>query len=64
MQIPKTKATIMADDYEDNDFEEEFQEADEPDDLNEDVEAGEGDQEAQIDIISPDDADKKKITER
>ena len=40
----------MADDYEDNDFEEDFQEADEPDDLNDDLEAADGDQE-QIDVL-------------
>lgn len=40
----------MADDYEDNDYEEDFQEADEPEDLNDDLEGGEGDQE-QIDIL-------------
>lgn len=40
----------MADDYEDNDYEEDFQEADEPEDLNDDLEGAEGDQE-QIDIL-------------
>ena len=40
----------MADFDEDNDFEEDFQEADEPEDLNEELDAGEGEQE-QIDIL-------------
>ena len=50
-------------DHEDNDFEEDFQEADEPD-INEDLEAGEGAEEQQIDILAADEADSKKITER
>ena len=40
----------MADEFDDNDYEEDFQEPDEPEDLNEDLEAGDGDQE-QIDIL-------------
>ena len=40
----------MADEFDENDFEEDFQEADEPEDLNDDLDAGEGEQE-QIDIL-------------
>ena len=40
----------MADEFDENDFEEDFQEADEPDDLNDDLDAGEGEQE-QVDIL-------------
>ena len=40
----------MADEFDENDFEEDFQEADEPEDLNDELDAGEGEQE-QIDIL-------------
>ena len=40
----------MADEFDENDFEEDFQEADEPEDLNEDLDAADGEQE-QIDIL-------------
>lgn len=39
----------MADYDEDNDYEEEFQEADEPEDFNDDLEAG--DDQEQIDVL-------------
>ncbi len=56
----------MSDDHDDNEFdmENDFRDEDEPDDQNDDVVGGDGDQEAQIDLISPDQAEKKKITER
>ncbi len=49
----------MADEFDDNDYEEDFQEADEPEDLNDDMEEGNENQE-QIDILPADDADAKK----
>ena len=45
-QIP----TKMADEYDENEFEEDFQDVDEPDDLNEDLDAADGEQE-QVDIL-------------
>lgn len=53
----------MADYDEDNDYEEEFQEADEPEDFNDDLEAG--DDQEQIDVLPADEVEKKaaeKIT--
>ena len=53
----------MADYDDDNDYEEEFQEADEPDNFDEDVE--QANEQEQIDILPADEADKKsseKIT--
>lgn len=49
-------------DYEDNDYDEEFQEADEPEDLNDDLEAEAGDE--QIDILPADESDLKKAAVR
>ena len=40
----------MADEYDENEFEEDFQDVDEPDDLNEDLDAADGEQE-QVDIL-------------
>merc|ERR1712156_1089086 len=53
----------MADEFDENDFEEDFQEADEPEDLNDDLDAGEGEQE-QIDILPADEVEGKKSSER
>ena len=53
----------MADYDDDNDYEEEFQEADEPDNLDDDLE--QANEQEQIDILPADEADKKnseKIT--
>jgi DNA-directed RNA polymerase I, II, and III subunit RPABC2 len=53
----------MADEFDnDNDFEEEFQEADEPDDIGDDLENGDGGDQAaeQIDVLPADEGEGKK----